>query len=269
MERVNTLINKLQQQITANENARQLLYTAQLLVAELSFNQELEQVGKVSVMMPHFYVDDDTLSQGIKVAIIENPKLVEEIKLIEEPTETANTLIEKTIAGDEVELETPLLIVEEKIAEKEIEAVKFTNKPEINTNRVLHTLIVDASDDIPTLGPKDIKPSAEVNDLSHNTTQSLNEVLKENKKEVVTTLVDAPVKDLRKAIGINDKYVFINELFSGDEAMYERSIKTINNFSVYPEAEHWIKRELYTKLCWLENSPTVESFYNAVRRRFV
>jgi len=73
---------------------------------------------------------------------------------------------------------------------------------------------------------------------------------------------------LRKAIGINDKFVFLNELFNGDEAMYDRSIKTINNFHVLQEAEYWINRELKLRLGWNDTKEAVQHFYQLVRRRF-
>ncbi|MBX2931134.1 MAG: hypothetical protein KF781_04185 [Chitinophagaceae bacterium] len=97
---------------------------------------------------------------------------------------------------------------------------------------------------------------------------SLNNALKEEKTEIASKLKGSPVKDLKKAIGINDRYVFINELFRGDEDMYERSIKTINGFSIYPEAEYWIQRELKIKLGWEEVSETVQNFNQLVKRRF-
>jgi hypothetical protein len=75
-------------------------------------------------------------------------------------------------------------------------------------------------------------------------------------------------RDLRKAIGINDRYLFINELFSGDEAMFERSVKTLNQFSILPEAEFWMQRELKLKLAWNEDSAIVQQFIQLVRRRF-
>jgi len=81
-------------------------------------------------------------------------------------------------------------------------------------------------------------------------------------------LKDGPIKDLKKAIGINDQYLFINELFRGDQTMYERSIKTINSFNIYGEAELWIKRELKLKLGWNESSDVVRLFDQLVRRRF-
>jgi hypothetical protein len=76
------------------------------------------------------------------------------------------------------------------------------------------------------------------------------------------------IRDLKKAIGINDRFLYINELFRGDENMYERSIKTINGFSILPEAEYWIQRELKVKIGWNQDSETVKQFDQLVKRRF-
>ena len=81
-------------------------------------------------------------------------------------------------------------------------------------------------------------------------------------------LTREPVRDLKKAIGINDRFVFVNELFRGDEVMYERSIKTINSFHVLQEAEFWMERELKLKLGWDDSKDTVRHFIQLVRRRF-
>jgi len=86
--------------------------------------------------------------------------------------------------------------------------------------------------------------------------------------EIGHTLKEGPVKDLRRAIGINDRYLFIKELFRGDEIMYERSIKTINGFNIYGEAEFWIKRELKLKLAWRDDSEAVQIFDQLIKRRF-
>ena len=97
---------------------------------------------------------------------------------------------------------------------------------------------------------------------------SLNDRLRQSTTELSDRLKESPIKDLRKAIGINDRFLFINELFRGDEAMYERSIKTINSFNIFAEAEYWISRELKTKLGWNIDHPAVDQFDNLVRRRF-
>jgi hypothetical protein len=87
-------------------------------------------------------------------------------------------------------------------------------------------------------------------------------------KEVKDHLVLEPIKDLRSAIGINDKFQFIQELFAGDEKSFEVGIKTINAFKIFPEAQFYIKRELREKNNWDEESIVVKQFDQLIKRRF-
>jgi hypothetical protein len=162
---------------------------------------------------------------------------------------------------------------EEKQEEKQ-EAPAEKKEP-VGTNWLFET-----STEIPTLvhqqvpapartkEPAVAREAREVNKTLATPAESLNEKLKEERTEVMTTLQDTPVRDLKKAIGINDRYLFVNDLFRGDENMYERSIKTINGFSIYPEAQYWIQRELKVKLSWPDNSETVRLFDQVIKRRF-
>ena len=108
----------------------------------------------------------------------------------------------------------------------------------------------------------------ELNETIQPEEQSINDKLKPQVVEAGGRLQNEPIRDLRKAIDINAKYLFVRELFRNDEASYERSIKTINSFNILPEAEYWIQREMKYKLGWDDNSPTVKAFYELVRRRF-
>jgi hypothetical protein len=119
--------------------------------------------------------------------------------------------------------------------------------------------------EVPTLAKQLPK---EINDHIAVRQSSFNDSLKADALEVGHLLTEAPVRDLKKAIGINDRFVFIQELFRGDEIMYERCVKTINNFRIYAEAEYWIERELNVKLGWDKNSDTAQHFYRIVKRRF-
>ena len=120
--------------------------------------------------------------------------------------------------------------------------------------------------DIPTLAHQ--QNARELNDVIGNNGSSLNDKLKADVVELAHALNGTPVRDLKKAIGVNDRYVFISELFRGDEVMYERSIKTINSFRILPEAEYWIQRELKLKHGWDENREVTRHFYQLVKRRF-
>lgn len=120
----------------------------------------------------------------------------------------------------------------------------------------------------PATAVKEVASKKEVHEAIAVQKESLNDRLKEEKVEVAHTLVSTPIKDLRKGIGINDRFSFVNELFRGDNAAYERSLKTINEFNVYSEAEYWINRELKYKLGWNDRNETVQHFLQLVRRRF-
>lgn len=124
----------------------------------------------------------------------------------------------------------------------------------------------DPLTEIPTLSQQ--HSTKEINELLGIRDASLNDKLKEEKIEVGHIVADHPIKDLKKAIGVNDRHIFINELFRGDEVMYERSLKTINGFRIFAEAEYWIERELKVKLGWEEHKDTTRHFYQLIKRRF-
>jgi hypothetical protein len=77
-----------------------------------------------------------------------------------------------------------------------------------------------------------------------------------------------PIKDLKTAIGINDKFQFTATLFNGDEKAFEMAVKTINGFKIYAEAQFWIKSNLREQYNWDETAVVVKAFDLLVKRRF-
>ncbi len=238
MERVETLIKKLQEQFAANVPASQLLLTVQMLETELS------------------HLNNNALPQNSSIINVDIPQTILPAAKPEE---------EKTVEVlqvDEAEIEAELEEIK-----RNAEAVKkmsVQNKP---------SLIFEEEEDqhIPTLAHHLSDPSntkKEINESVVNNNASLNDKLKQSKIDLGDTLTEAPIRDLKKAIGVNDRFLYINELFRGDESMYERSIKTINGFSILPEAEYWIQRELKVKLGWSDANETVKEFTQLVKRRF-
>lgn len=75
----------------------------------------------------------------------------------------------------------------------------------------------------------------------------------EEDKSIAATAVPQPVQDLKMAIGINDKFLFINELFKGSPTDYNEAINKFNTSEGMPEVESSINeyREEYE---WADNS---------------
>ena len=172
-----------------------------------------------------------------------------------------------------VSITMPSVIIAKNEQKIELPIASETTTPEKSAAKSEEKLgwLFDPIATIPTLAHQDVQEVKEVFEINEKLlpeNHDLNDRLKENKTEVASFLQASPVKDLKKAIGINDRYLFINELFRGDEDRYERSIKTINGFSIYAEAEYWIQRELIVKIGWNENAENVQTFIQLVKRRF-
>ena len=75
------------------------------------------------------------------------------------------------------------------------------------------------------------------------------------------------ISDLKAAIGINEKFLFINELFKGDMQRYSDSINLINSQSGREEAE-LILNQLIGQLSWKEESDAFQKFFELFNRRF-
>jgi hypothetical protein len=86
--------------------------------------------------------------------------------------------------------------------------------------------------------------------------------------ELQEVLALEPIKDMKAAIGINDKFQFTATLFNGDEKAFEIAVKTINGFKIYAEAQFWIKSNLREQNKWDETAIEVKAFDLLVRRRF-
>jgi hypothetical protein len=80
-------------------------------------------------------------------------------------------------------------------------------------------------------------------------------------------LTEPQSADIRKWIGINDKYQFISELFGNDKNAYEIVISELNTMSDYDKAVEWLD-EAHTSYNWNDEDITVQSFYSVVNQFF-
>jgi len=246
MERIQALIDKLYEQRQQGNNAAQLLLTVELLRNEiLKLQQRNGTLGtaKVAVTLP------------VNMNFVE-----EEVRNFDAVTSTpepqsAQPAVNNDNTDNNYALRKPAPVTEPIPVAEPVSSVQERINPAFNL--VEETPLV-----------KTQESRKELHEVIAEKKESLNDLLRQEKKELVHALKETPIKDLRKGIGINDRFTFINELFKGDEAMYERSIKTINSFNIFSEAEYWMNRELKFKLGWSDDNEVAVHFYHLVRRRF-
>jgi len=231
MERLAELISKLKEQFEQKADSSKLLATTLLIEREL---MKLESA-------PVTPAPQSSFNRSSKVSVVMPASHQAYIPRTEENEVEETPAYHKRLAPEK----------QESVQQKRVQT------PEFN---------FDPLTEIPTLSQQ--HSTREINELLGIRDASLNDKLKENRVEVGHVVAEHPIKDLKKAIGINDRHIFINELFRGDEVMYERSLKTINGFRIFAEAEYWIERELKVKLGWEEHKDTTRHFYQLIKRRF-
>jgi CTP:phosphocholine cytidylyltransferase-like protein len=87
----------------------------------------------------------------------------------------------------------------------------------------------------------------------------------EKKEEVISSVMKSkPVSDIAAAIGINDRFYFIRELFSGDALAYNDTIKRLNAAASLGEAMRILDESTV-----MGSDPAAQSsFVDVVRRKF-
>jgi hypothetical protein len=338
MERLQSLIHRLNEAYISNANSSELLLLTEEIKTEITQKSEIKNSfpPSVSVWVPSNYSRINILNNSEKaqneVEINDTPEvktvdnlfefepliqLQEEdyenvvqvnqseaplvsgaprppLNICEESTEINETKIEDfDFLGNSVPKEVPLFIHEfltktEKVEDEQV--IYGTHEdpegpviyeldldgPEVEKSITQQSVVQGSLFEEPVI----FSAQMAVEDKIPSKPKELHEILASRvvakpgselnyKKPLGDAIGGGKISDLRKAISINDKFRFIKSLFRSDETLFERSVKTINNFSILPEAQYWIQRELVIKLGWVEEDELVQEFYSLVSRRFL
>ena len=95
--------------------------------------------------------------------------------------------------------------------------------------------------------------------------------LKAEKDKVAATTSPAtvlPITDLKSAINLNDKLLYIKDLFNGYSLAYSEAVEIANRFNSFDEAERFLKTNYVVKNNWESKPATAEKFYALLKRRY-
>lgn len=96
---------------------------------------------------------------------------------------------------------------------------------------------------------------------------SLNDLLAQTKAQ--TEPVKAPIADLKQAINLNEKLLFIKDLFSGYNMAYSEAIDIVNKMVSFEAADAFLQNNYAAKNNWAGKQNTVDQFYELLNRRFI
>ena len=161
-----------------------------------------------------------------------------------EPIEFISLATELEVAEEEVAIE------EEPVAEPEV----ADDLPEVADD-------LPEDDDLPFFD----EPAAVVETAAEPVVKSAPIIdTMTDKQAWRTDMPGSPVKDVRSAISLNDRILFINKLFDEDPMAFQEAIGKVNSFETFAQVVEYISSEHSD---WNLESDTVYRFMMAVRRK--
>ncbi len=99
---------------------------------------------------------------------------------------------------------------------------------------------------------------------------TMNEILasQTSKNTVSSQFVHRQVRDLKSLINLNDKLLFVRDLFNGYSLAYSEAIEILNRFESFEAADNFLKQNYSSKNGWAEKQNVADKFYEILNKRF-
>ena len=187
--------------------------------------------------------------------------------------------IEFTMEAPEIEVVQPELEIEPEVeveieVEPEVEPVveEVEAEPEVVVEEVVEDLPVEEDDDLPFFEEESV--FAEPEPMKVEPVKEEPVAAKEEPAALIDAMLDklawkkdmpgSAVKDVRSAISLNDRILFINKLFAEDPMAFQAAIGKLNAMESLDEVVAYVKAEHSD---WNLESDIVYRFMMAVRRK--
>ena len=217
----------------------------------------------------------------------EEQEETEEVGEPEETVESEETPIEEVkpsgiyTTGDQIEMEIPHLDLfntfafeEEPEEEEEEEAEEIEEPKEFpsETEEAVEEKNEETVEEEPEIAYEPIifgeMEEADDGGFEFEGPETLGERMQhEEDHSLAARLQSQTVNSLRSAIGINDKFLFVNELFGGSMEKYNRSIENLDDVKTLNGALIYLN-ELRIELQWNSNNEAYKKLLELVHRKF-
>jgi hypothetical protein len=242
------------------ELAEPIVPTAEPLIEEIE-REELHQEDLSPSF--EFIIDQGSVSNEAEenipeVEVIEEEPVAEPFLLPSEVTPTASTFEESRQELPRQEHVQPSFqseLVPDKVEEKVVVPQVSTPVPDKVEEKVVQPVTFRAPVETPQSNPAH-RPT--LNDLlSGKTSQNSAE---ENAKP--------PITDLKRSITLNEKLLYIKDLFNGYNLAYSEAIDLINKMPDFKTADAFLQNNYAAKNNWEAKQSTVAQFYDLLKQRF-
>ena len=240
-----------------------------------------------AVLLSHFktieknIIDKNSATKVPAVqAVVENPKISNPI--VEEAVEEAKVIVLPTIEKEEsnqistndLEKKSPVFeeikvvetIVEETKTPEITMAEESTVIPEetaINIEEIAQNLEIEITQTIQSFTAQTTVTSSSNKSIFEKFADE-----KSGDNSLANKLSKTKIKDLVNSIGLNEKFLFINELFEGNSTKFNEEIQVLNTQNTGADAMQYFQ-QLQQKNNWEKDSKVYEKLKDLIERRYL
>lgn len=212
---------------------------------EVVKRQEVMEVVEEKVEPPKVEVKEEAVNEVNDKIIVEKPVIKEDKIIKPEPKE------------EELDDSVPEKVVEAQEEEKPEGIVA-----ELSEN-IEEPVVVEEEKDVQLHEEETIEANNRLGD-SFSKEKSVNDLVGVSSDKLEYKISNRPVANIQSAIGINDRFQFIRELFKGNAESFVAAVSELDNMGDIDEAVDYIQQNYK----WKKNDTSLK-FVNLVKRRFL
>lgn len=235
-------------------------------------NKEEEREFEIKEEMPKEIIELVEVFELEKTEDVDEEEIEEEI---EEEEVEEEEIIEEEIEEKEEEEEVKEVILEKKtpsvlkyLNENMPKSMNFAfeEKPLVKEEaieKVVEDIVESVKEEVKTESPK----TTTLGEKYQNQASLFESMSNKTEKNDINSKLNQSRADLRTAIGVHEKFMFINDLFSGNLREYTEFIQNLNSAENLDNAKEII-REVKEKKRWITTSLPYTTLENVVERKF-
>ena len=230
-------------------------------MSQYTDNEDLnaQEEGFSSILELDIFEKEDLI--GVRdVSTSEEVLLEEESSIeIEDAEEEEDEIGSITIEKDDLEE------INEDVSEEETDIIIETNEPEPIEEENMdeeYTPIIEEIDS-PT---KD----STINDTFSEETHTINERFESesHSSSIAKAHETEKISEIQKSISVNQRYMFLNDLFGGDREVYEQALNNVENSASFDDSVELLVQNYSKKYEWDMNSDEVKELLKVIFKRF-
>lgn len=235
-------------------------------------NKEEEREFEIKEEMPKEIIELVEVFELEKIEDVVKEEIEDEI---EEEVVEEEEIIEEEIEEKEEEEEIKEIILEKKtpsvlkyLNENMPKSMNFAfeEKPLVKEEaieKVVEEIVESVKEEVKTESPK----TTTLGEKYQNQASLFESMSNKTEKNDINSKLNQSRADLRTAIGVHEKFMFINDLFSGNLREYTEFIQNLNAAENLDNAKEII-REVKEKKRWITTSLPYTTLENVVERKF-